>query len=293
VKSDIKSLVWYSPANFEAFGYEVPESWDEFKMMLDMLESETDFAAMSMGVESGGSTGWPGTDWVQDILLRTQGADFVSGLITGETDWNDPAVVDAWQQYVDFAEQYSPNGPDGVLTTSFRDAILAPFQDPPEAWMVKQSGFAGTAVIQPNFENFEYGTDFAFFPLPGVDGEAAPMQVGGDFMVVFNDTPAVQAIINYLSSAEGASAWASNDFDLTPNEAVNVENYDSPVNRDKAQALADAPNVSFDVGDALPAEVGQGEFDGIAEALGGGDVQSILDNIEQTYGDVVESETES
>lgn len=289
VKTDIKSLVWYSPANFDAFGYSVPETWDEFTSLLETM-NESDFAPLAMGVESGGATGWPATDWVQDLLLRQEGTDFVSGLITGETDWNNPAVVEAWQQYVNWAEMYNPGGVDGALTTSFRDAILMPFQDPPEAWMVKQSGFAGTAVIQPNFEGFTYGEDFAFFVLPGQGGDAAPMQVGGDFMVAFNNNPAVNAVMHYLSSEQGATEWASAGFDLTPNSAVNVESYESEIDRDKAQALADAPNVSFDVGDSLPAEVGQGEFDAIAEALGGGEVEPLLDDVEQTYTDVVESD---
>lgn len=229
IKSDIKSLVWYSPANFDAFGYAVPTTWDEFTSLLDTLNNETDFAAMAMGVESGGATGWPGTDWVQDLLLRQQGPAYVSGLITGETDWNAMGVVEALQQYVNWAEMYNPGGTDGALTTSFRDAILMPFQDPPQAWMVKQSGFAGTAVIQPNFQDFVYGEDFAFFVLPGQGGEPAPMQVGGDFMVAFNNTPAVQALLGFLSSAEGASTWAQSDFDLTPNDAVNIEDYTSEI----------------------------------------------------------------
>jgi alpha-glucoside transport system substrate-binding protein len=283
VKTDVKSLVWYSPANFEAFGYEPPTTWSDFQTFLDTLKNDTDVAPLAMGFESGGATGWPATDWIQDILLRTQGTDFVSGLITGDTAWNDPAVVDAWNMYIDWVTKYNNGGTDGALTVNYQDAILMPFQDPPQAWMVKQSGFAGSAVIQPNFDNFEYGTDFAFFTLPSPDGNPAAMQVGGDFMGVFNNTSAVQALMTYLSSPEGASAWAKAGFDLTPNNTVNTDDYPDQLTKDKADALANAPDVSFDVGDALPAEVGQAEFDGITEAVGGGNVQDILNGIEDTY----------
>lgn len=288
VKTDIKSLVWYSPANFEAFDFEPPTTWSEFEDFLQMLNDETDIAPLSMGFESGGATGWAATDFIQDLLLRMQGTDFVSGLITGETDWNDPAMIDTWNMYVNWVEEYNAGGTDGALTTAFRDAILMPFQDPPEAWMVKQSGFAGSSVIAPNFEGFEYGTDYAFFVLPSPEGQTAAMQVGGDFMGVFNNTPAVQALMTYLSSPAGASAWAQAGFDLTPNNTVNTDDYPSELNQDKADALANAPDVSFDVGDALPAEVGQAEFEGITEAVGGGNVEEILDGIEETYTQTVE-----
>jgi alpha-glucoside transport system substrate-binding protein len=185
--------------------------------------------------------------------------------------------------YIDWVTKYNNGGTDGALTVNYQDAILMPFQDPPQAWMVKQSGFAGSAVIQPNFDNFEYGTDFAFFTLPSPDGNPAAMQVGGDFMGVFNNTSAVQALMTYLSSPEGASAWAKAGFDLTPNNTVNTDDYPDQLTKDKADALANAPDVSFDVGDALPAEVGQAEFDGITEAVGGGNVQDILNGIEDTY----------
>ena len=283
VKTDIKSLVWYSPANFSAGGFSIPTTWADFKALLDNMKNNTSIAPLAMGIESGGATGWPATDWVQDLLLREQGLDFVNGLVTGATAWNSQPMIDAWTQYVTWVKDYNPGGTAAALTTNYNDAILQPFQDPPQAWMVKQSGFAGSATIQPNFPNFVYGQDFAFFVLPGVDGNPAPMQVGADIMGVFNNTPAVQAVINYLSSAQGASAWAAAGFDLTPNSAVSTSDYADPISADKAQALANAPDVSFDVGDASPAEVGQAEFDNLTAAVGGGDIPTLLDNMEQTF----------
>ncbi|MBZ0274794.1 MAG: ABC transporter substrate-binding protein, partial [Anaerolineae bacterium] len=157
IKTDIKSLVWYSPVAFEAAGYEVPATWDDFVALMDQMVADGGPAPLAMGFESGGATGWTATDFVQDILLRTQGADYVAGLTTGETAWNDQGVIDAWTTYVDWANKYGAGGADGAITTSFGDAILQPFQDPAEAWMVKQSGFAGSATIQPNFPDYVYG----------------------------------------------------------------------------------------------------------------------------------------
>ncbi|MBC6934768.1 MAG: carbohydrate ABC transporter substrate-binding protein [Chloroflexi bacterium] len=283
LKTDVKSLVWYSPVAFEAAGYSVPATWDEFIALMDQMVADGGPAPLAMGFESGGATGWTATDFVQDILLRTQGLEYVNGLVSGETAWNDQGVVDAWTLYVEWVNKYGAGGADGALTTSFGDAILQPFQDPAAAWMVKQSGFAGSAFIQPNFPDYVYGEDFAFFVLPTADGEPAAMQVGGDFLGVFNDTPAVNAMIAYLSSADGASAWAASGFDLTPNSAVDLGAYANPISADKAAALLSAPDVSFDVGDLMPPAVGQAEFDNIKAAVGGGDIVALLNEIQAKY----------
>jgi alpha-glucoside transport system substrate-binding protein len=280
VKTDVKSLVWYSPVAFEAGGYTVPATWDEFVALMDQMVADGGPAPLAMGFESGGATGWTATDFVQDILLRTQGADYVAGLTTGETPWNDQGVIDAWTTYVDWANKYGAGGADGAITTAFGDAILQPFQDPAEAWMVKQSGFAGSATIQPNFADYVYGEDFAFFVLPGQGEEAPPMQVSGDILGAFTNTPAVQALVAFLSSPEGATAWAAAGFDLSPNSAVDMAAYANPISADKAATLAESSGVSYDVGDLLVPAAGQAEFDGITAAVGGADVTETLNNIQ-------------
>lgn len=286
VKTDIKSLVWYSPLAFELEGFEVPTTWEDFMALLDTM-AETGTPPLAMGFESGGDTGWAGTDFVQDVLIRTQGADYVRGLADGATSWTDQGVVDAWTMYVDWVNQYGAGGADGTLTTGFNDAILQPFQDPPQAWMVKQSGFAGTATIQPAFPDYQYGEDFAFFVLPGPGGEPSAMQVGADFIAVFNDTPAVEAIMTYLTSAEGATAWAAADFDLTPNSAVDTAAYENPISADKAQALLEAPEVVFDVGDLLPGGAGRAEFEALVAVVGGADPAEELAGVQQIIDDAM------
>src|SRR5690606_22818303 len=119
------------------------------------------------------------------------------------------------------------------------------------------------------FADYIFGEDFDFFVLPTADGEPAAMQVGGDFIGAFNNTPAVQAVIAYLSSGDGAAAWAASGFDLTPNAAVDTSAYTNEISAAKAEALGAAPDVSFDVGDLLPGGLGQAEFDGITAVVGG------------------------
>jgi alpha-glucoside transport system substrate-binding protein len=282
VKSDIKSLVWYSPVAFEAAGYEVPATWEDFVALVDQMAADGN-VPLSMGMESDAATGWTGTDFTQDILLRTAGLDFVNGLATGTSAWNDPQVVEAWNLYGSWAADptYALGGADGTVSTAFLDAIYAVFSDPPQAYMVKQSGFAGGAILG-QYPELEFGTDFDFFVLPGLGGEPAAMQVGGDAMAAFNDTPAVRAIVAYLTSAEGGKAWAASGFDLSPNNQVTGADYTDPISARKADALAAAPAVSFDVGDLMPGGLNMLEFQQITAFVtaGGTDAQTYLDEMQ-------------
>jgi len=280
VKSDIKSTVWYSPIAFEAMGYEVPGTWDEFVGLIDQIKADGGIP-LSMGMESGAATGWTGTDFVQDIMMRTGGVDFTNGLATHSTAWNDAGVKEAWELYGNWATDptYALGGADGTVSVGFLDAIYTVFADPPQAYMVKQSGFGG-GVVEGQYPELVFGTDFDFFIIPSMDGSPAPLQVGADAMAVFNDSPGVQAVVAYLTSKQGGQAWAASGFDLSPNGKVTGADYTNPISAAKADALAAAPVVSFDVGDLLPGGMVMDEFEGITEYVNGGDLDKILDRLE-------------
>ncbi|UCF61265.1 MAG: carbohydrate ABC transporter substrate-binding protein, partial [Anaerolineaceae bacterium] len=286
VKADVKSLVWYSPLAFDAMGYTIPKTWDEFVALVDQIKADGGIP-LSMGMESGAATGWTGTDFVQDILLRTQGLAFTDGLATGATAWNDPGVKAAWEIYGTWAtdETYALGGADGTVSTGFLDAIYAVFADPPQAYMVKQSGFAG-GVVEGQYPELVFGTDYNFFVIPSMDGSPPPVQVGGDAMAVFNDTPAVRAVIGYLTSGRGGRAWAASGFDLSPNNKVTGLSYTDPISAAKAAVMLRAPAVSFDVGDLLPGGMVMDEFAAITEYVNGGDLDAILNRLQARADEV-------
>jgi len=101
-----------------------------------------------MGMESGDATGWTGSDFIQDILLVQQGPDYVLDIISGDVPYDDAGVKEAYQTYGKWAKDpvYTVGGAEGTVSTGFLDAIYKVFSDPPEAMMVKQSGFAGVVA---------------------------------------------------------------------------------------------------------------------------------------------------
>ena len=282
VKADPKTLVWYSPAAFTAAGYTVPTTWAELDALVEKMAADGN-VAWSLGMESGDATGWTGTDFIQDILLVTKGPDFVSSIIAGDIPYNDPAVKEAYEIYGKWAmdAKYTVAGAEGTLSTGFNDAILKVFSDTPEALMVKQSGFASGTLLG-TYPDKVYGKDYDFFGVPGAQG----LQGGSDWLMVFNDTPAVRSLVKYLSSNKGGETWATIGFDLTPNAAGNAF-YATEEMMKKAELLSSATGFTPDIGDSIPGGFGSAEFKGITDYVNGGDLDAILDSIAAAQADAM------
>ncbi len=121
-KSDLKSLVWYSPARFAEFGYEVPETLDAFFELAGQMIADGN-TPLCVGVESGPATGWPFTDWTEEIILRNEGIDYYNQWVAHEVPFDDQPVVDAMAQVSDLWAQ------DGAVYASGGSIVATPFGD--------------------------------------------------------------------------------------------------------------------------------------------------------------------
>jgi alpha-glucoside transport system substrate-binding protein len=255
VKADVKTIIWYSPVVFEANGYAVPTTWAELDALVEQMVADGN-VPWSMGFESGDATGWTGSDFIQDILLVQQGPQYVLDIIAGEVPYDDDGVKQAYETYGKWAKDpaYTVGGAEGALSTPFLEAIYKPFSDPPEAMMVKQSGFAGAEIVK-QFPDLEQGTDYDFFIVPDAQG----LQGGADWMMAFSDSAAVKALVAYLSSEVGGANWAQASFGLSPNAGA-AGNYTDPALQKLGDALANTQGFTPDIGDTITAGFNAAEW---------------------------------
>ena len=141
-KVDVKSLVWYIPENFEDAGYEVPESMEELKALTDQMVADGE-TPWCIGIGSGGATGWPATDWVEDLMLRTQPPEVYDMWVSNEMSFSDPRVVGAIEEFGHFArnDDYVAGGAGAVSSVDFRDSPAGLFASPPQCYMHRQASF--------------------------------------------------------------------------------------------------------------------------------------------------------
>jgi len=279
-----KSFVWYNKPAFQAAGYTIPKTWDEMFALMDKMVADGN-VPWSIGIESGSATGWPATDWVEDIMLRTAGPEVYDQWVSHEIPFNDPAVKHAVELMTSIwlNPKYVLGGPQSIATTNFGDAVQPLYTDPPQAWLHRQGNFITGFMQQSVQDNLE--TDVGVFAFPEINPEwGTPVLGGGDQFVMFNDNPSVVKFLEYLTTWYACKSWAQAGGALFPHQDQNFNDYGSAIEADLAKILVNAKVFRFDGSDQMPAEVGNGTFwTGMADLVTGVPVDTVLNEIEASW----------
>jgi len=262
--SSLKSLVWYSPAEFKNKGIEIPKTLDELKAVSDKL-SEGNRKPWCAGIASGEATGWPITDWTEDMMLRLSGPETYDKWVNHQIPFDGPESTAALNEVGSYMknEKYFNGGYGNVksiASTTFQDGGLPILEG--TCSLHRQASFyasnwpEGTKVA-------EDGDVFAFY-LPGKTAQDKPVLGGGEFVAAFNDRPEVAAFQAYLSS----DTWANNKAKSSPlggwvsaNKGLDKKNLVSPIDKLAAETFQDEKAVfRFDGSDQMPAAIGSGAF---------------------------------
>ena len=261
--SNMKSLVWYSPKVFAAKGYKVPTTWDELTALSNQMVKDGT-KPWCGGIESGGATGWPATDWLEQVVLRQQGGDVYDQWIAHTVLFNSPQITDSMNVVAGWMKNPAwVNAGFGdvktIATTAFQDAgkpILTG-----KCGMLQQASFY--AAQWPSFKKdaviSDSGDVFAFYLPQMSDKVPTPIVGGGEFVTAFSDKPEVQSFQTYLSS----SLFASNKVKLggwvSANSGVDLSLYQDPISKLSAEYLTKTDaTFRFDASDLMPAAVGAG-----------------------------------
>jgi alpha-glucoside transport system substrate-binding protein len=291
IGADLKSLVWYNPKAFAVNGYEVPTSWPGLIALSDQIVADGG-VPWAIGLESGAASGWPGTDWIEDIMLRTAGPDLYDKWVNHEIPWTHPAVKKAWEYFGQIVNEpgYVYGGPVGALTINFGDSPAVLFDDPPGAYLHRQATFIQSFILgsDPDLVPVEDYDVFTFPPISPVFGN--PLLGSGDLIGVFNDSPEAKALADYLASAQAQEIWCGTLGKLGINVNVDPSVYPDPITARAAGMLAEAEIFRFDGSDLMPAAVGSGTFwSGVLDYISGIPLDTVLEAIEasaqEAYGD--------
>ena len=279
----VKSLVWFVPENFEDAGYEVRGSMEELKALTEQIVADGD-TPWCIGLGSGGATGWPATDWVEDIMLRTQPSDVYDGWSTNEIPFNDPRVVAAIEEFGYFArvDAKVAGGSGAVATTDFRDSPKGLFSSPPQCYMHRQASFV------PAFfpEGIEFGEDVDFFYFPSYADKdlGNPVLGGGTVMSITDPSDATNELFKFFQLPLAHEVFMAQSGFLTPHKGVNLDTYLNDALRGQGEILINATTFRFDGSDLMPGGVGAGTFwTGMVDYAGGKDAQTVADEIQSSW----------
>jgi alpha-glucoside transport system substrate-binding protein len=260
MSSNLKSLVWYSPKAFAAKGYTVPTTWDEMMALSDKIAA-TGVKPWCGGIGSGTATGWPATDWLEEIVMRQSGPDVYDKWISHDVKFNSPEITKAmdtlngWMRNPKYV-----NGGYGdvktIATTTFQNAGLPILKG--QCYMLQQASFyqaqwpTGTKV-GPD------GDVYAFYEPPMGTTYGKPVEGGGEFVTAFSDRPEVQAVQTYLSTVDWINGKVKLGNWVTANKAIDSSLFTTAIDKLSWTILTDpSATFRFDASDLMPAAVGSG-----------------------------------
>ncbi len=291
--ANIKGYVWYSPAKFKEWGVEVPKTWDELLTLTKTIQEKTGAAPWCAGFESGGASGWPGTDWIEDLVLRQSGPEVYDQWVDNEVKFTDKPIADAFTAVGDILlnPSYVNAGFGDVKSindTAFGD-VAAKVADG-TCPMTHQASF-----LTANFQTVKTAAgeapkvapdgDVYAFVLPGYEEGSATIEVGGEFVAGFSDSDATKKVLVFMSSPEFADARVSEGGAISANLKADPNKASSEFLVEAMKLLQD-PNttVRFDASDLMPATVGSGSFwKGMVDWIDGKDQATVLSDIQAGY----------
>lgn len=283
VKAALKSVIWYDPQKWKDRPRDLklltsPHlTWGQLTGLTARLAAGGT-SPWCMGFEDSSSSGWPGTDWIEDILLHQSGPKYYDQWVAGTLPWTSEQVVRAWQAFGEIANTPGQvhGGTRAELLTNYGKAGQPMFANPPGCHLDHEGSFITSFYTQDalgspgSTTHPQSGTDFSFVPFPALTAAGqGTEEVAGDLLGMFHDTPAARELIAYLTTPQAQEAWISRPDSgaISVNQQVPLSDYPDHVSHDLAEDLTGATDVRFDASDSMPQMMGNAFLGAVLEYL--------------------------
>jgi alpha-glucoside transport system substrate-binding protein len=269
VKAALKSVIWFDwfdPRRFPSRDLGVLTSgnltWSQLMSLTARLRAGGT-PPWCMGLEDSSSSGWPGTDWIEDIVLHESGPQVYDQWVAGTLPWTSAPIARAWQTFGQVAGAAGTvrGGTQAELVTNYGAAGQPMFTSPPGCYLDHEASFITAFYTQDKLGSPGAAghprpkADFDFVPFPPLASAGrGTAEVAGDLLGMFRDTPAARKLIAYLTTPEAQEAWIKRPGSgaISVNRRVPLGDYPDPVSRELARDLITARSVRFDASDSMP-----------------------------------------
>jgi DNA-binding SARP family transcriptional activator/ABC-type glycerol-3-phosphate transport system substrate-binding protein len=282
----VKSLIWYPVPELESGGYAIPQTWDELLTLSERLARDGR-TPWCLGWNTGDPGGWPGTDWIENLILAGSGPATYDRWTFHEIGFDSPPVRAAFERLGDivFPDGFVAGGAESGVVTGIFDA-QAPMidEDPPGCWLFQFPGFA--AHVLPAGA---VGNETDVFPFPSIGGGDATVLGGGAMFAAFADRPEVREVVRFLLSQRFAEGMQAEGIGFLSANRRFATADQSPFWQEQATLVANAlatDSFRFDASDLMPPEIGSGVFwDAMMTYLmeGPGSLDRILAELDEAW----------
>jgi alpha-glucoside transport system substrate-binding protein len=286
VSMNVKSLIFYNKKAFAQAGYQVPKSLDELNALTEQIKSDGG-TPWCMGIQdTGGASGWPATDWMEDLVMRYGGGQTYNDWVSHKVKFDSPSVKQAGDEMEKllFTSGNVPGGQKGIANSNWQTVANSMFDAKPGCWMLKQGNFITGFFPKDVQSNLDATVGVFGFP-PATAGGDNPVLGGGDLATLLNDGKSSQAVMKLLSAKDLGTAAAKNGDYISPHKDFDTSLYPNSIVKGAAEVAYNSTQFLFDASDAMPASVGAGSFWKEMVAWTGGDesLDEALKNIDQSW----------
>jgi alpha-glucoside transport system substrate-binding protein len=286
---NVKSIVFYPKKAAQAAGLTTPPATFDDLVTLSKKIAATGTTPWCFGIESEAATGWPATDWVENLMLIDYGTDVYNQWVNHDIPFNDPKVADVLKQMDQLllADGMTNGGRKSIASNNFNTAANPMFDNPPGCYMYRQGNFVAKKGGFPDAVLADLDNTVGVFPMPGKTAEDKPVLGGGDLAGIFSkDNESAKKLVQFLASKEyGTNGYAKTGAWISPRTDFDTSQYLTQTLGDIAKIAYQSTEFVFDGSDQMPGEVGSGSFwrDMTAWISGQEDAKTALDNIENSW----------
>jgi alpha-glucoside transport system substrate-binding protein len=275
VKVNLKSLIWYDPKHFPTRPN--PRTWGQ---VVDLNQKVAGGAGVPwcLGMGDAPSSGWPGTDMIESIMLNQFGPELFWSWSVGGLPWVSPQVKKVWTLFGELtASSRTGSGGASALLTGYEDAGRPMFANPPGCYLEQQD-----SSIMNVFQRYRDahgnsprpGIDFDFFPVPAFgtptdDPASREWEVSADLAGMFNATSPARRLMQFLASEDAQRIWPSipGASAFTANRNVDSSVYADDVSKRISSIIRAAGALCFDASDAMPPALRNAFYQAVMEYL--------------------------
>ena len=264
---NVKSLVFYPKKAWTAANLTAPTTLDDLMKFSETLKSQGK-TPWCMGIESGTGTGWPATDWMEQLVLDYNGVSTYNRWIAHTIKFDSPEVKKAadYYQKIFGSPGYVYGGQKAIAGQAFGTAGNPMFnvhntESKPACYMFKQGNFITGSGFFPSSIIKSMDDNVGVFPFPGQTASDKPVEGGGDVAALFSGkNQSAIKILKYMLTPTFCSSCPQSFAYISPFKNFALSNYPNKLSQTMAQIAYNATSFAFDASDAMPGAVGSGSF---------------------------------
>ena len=219
------SLIWYDVGKYERLG---SPNFESFEDMISFTKQYSSFdnPLWCMDIESGASTGWIATNWLEDLILHEYGPDTYDDWLTQRIKSQNNEITLSILNIgkLIFEENAVYGGNQRIISKEFRNNYRN-LLDEDNSCVFSWSGHFANMYF-PADKSYEY--DFDFFKFPSESNKNAMVGIG-DSLVILNSSNKSLEVFNALLDDNFGQKWISkqDSMFISANKNSNIEDIEN------------------------------------------------------------------